>query len=79
MLLRALHGLSEVGNTLDDLVEPFPILPAVRLPFPSTTLQALVNASSLYSLLIVVGPLPESETLGEGVASTAGCILCARW
>lgn len=32
-LLRALYGLSEVGNTLDDLIEPFPIIPAV-CPLP---------------------------------------------
>lgn len=34
-VLRALHGLSEVANTLDELIEPFPITPAVGFFHPS--------------------------------------------
>ncbi|KAL5109180.1 E3 ubiquitin-protein ligase TRIP12 [Taenia crassiceps] len=55
-LLRALYGLSEAGNTLDDLIEPFPIIPADH--FQSQKLSAKASRQLQDVFNVLAGNLP---------------------
>ncbi|VDM16480.1 unnamed protein product [Hydatigera taeniaeformis] len=55
-LLRALYGLSEAGNTLDDLVEPFPIIPADHFQSQKLSAKASRQLQDVFSVL--AGNLP---------------------
>ncbi|VDK37046.1 unnamed protein product, partial [Taenia asiatica] len=55
-LLRALYGLSEVGNTLDDLIEPFPIIPVDHFQSQKLSAKASRQLQDVFSVL--AGNLP---------------------
>ncbi|CDI97293.1 E3 ubiquitin protein ligase TRIP12 [Echinococcus multilocularis] len=55
-LLRALYGLCEVGNTLDDLIEPFPIIPADHFQSPKLSAKASRQLQDVFCVL--AGNLP---------------------
>uniref|UniRef100_A0A5K3F2R3 E3 ubiquitin-protein ligase n=1 Tax=Mesocestoides corti TaxID=53468 RepID=A0A5K3F2R3_MESCO len=56
LLLRALYGLSEVGNTLDDLIEPFPIIPVDHFRSQKLSAKALRQLQDAFCVL--AGNLP---------------------